>query len=632
MDIKILDSHLREYLDTKATPMEIAKYVSLCGPTFDRTTSKTLSGKTDYIYEIEVTTNRVDAASVVGIAREATAILPQFGIKASLKIDFETKINEGKIKNGLPLKIVSDPKLEKRLTGVVLENIKNWESPKWMKERLGAAGMRSINTVVDITNYVMLTIGHPCHAFDYDKIAKHTIIVRESKKGEKITTFDGKEYSLMGGDILFEDGEGKIIDLPGIMGLKNSVVSKDTKRVLLFFDNNEASKIRRTSMSLGIRTIAATLNEKSVDPELVPTALSLGVDLYKKLCGANIASGVFDIYKNPYKGKNVETSKEFIDKILGVEVDKKRVDELLKALGFSPKWKGDDLNVSVPSFRSEDINIPEDIIEEVARIYGYQNLPSAIMDGSLPDPVYDMPFEFENKLRQTLKALGGTEVLTYSLVSKDMATPQATHAGGQVDKALKLSNPLGSDTEYLRTSLKPSLVNALSENKGAEYPYHIFEIANVYIPNNNALPDEKMMLSGILVNYDFRNARGVIEELFHSLNILEDVNLEIIGDCFYYEYGVCRLRDKLKPKTFTPLPKYPPQIEDMTISIPEETLVGNVIQSIKQASKLVSNVELVDIYERNFTFRIYYQHPDKTLSDKEVQEVRKKIEKKLSAF
>lgn len=612
MDVKILDSHLREYLDTNAKAIDIAKYVSLCGPTFDRTNKL----NKDYLYEIEVTTNRVDTASVIGIAREAAAILPQFGIGAKPKKLPRQKIKVPQI--GLPLILKSDPKLVNRLTAVVIEDIQNWESPQWMKDRLEAAGIRSLNAVVDITNYVMITIGHPSHVFDYDKIKDHTIIVRESKKGEKIITLDGKTHALPGGDIVFVNKDNKIIDLPGIMGTKNSLVSETTKRVLFLFDNNDPVSIRRTSMSLAVRTIAATLNEKGVSSELIPDALNLGVNLFEKICKAKIASKVFDVYPKPYKEKTVLVTREFIEKLLGIAIDKKKVLKLLSSLEFDPKWKGETLEVKIPSFREKDIDIPEDIVEEIARIYGYHNLPSKLMTGELPVPRFDTTFRFEESIRANLKSLGGVEVLTYSLVTAQMAG----------ENALKLKNPLGKDTEYLRTSLKPSLINALKENTGVESAYHLFEIANIYLLKKNDLPEEKMMLGGVLVNYNYREAKGTLEVFFESLNIQKEVSFEQVGkNIYYYQFEILELKEKIKPKTFKPAPKYPPQVEDMTIEIPEGKHVGEVIQSIKQADKLVYSVELVDVYDRKFTFRISYLHPEKTLSDKEVEKVREKIEK-----
>ena len=614
MDIKILDSHLREFLDTKAKPAEIAKYLSLSGPSVERVHKLA----NDYLYDIEITTNRVDSASVVGIAREAAAILPQFGVPAKLKTPKRKNLKLG-IDKVLPLTLKSDPRLVKRLTGIVISDIKNWDSPKYIKDRLLAAGIRSLNAVVDITNYVMITIGHPSHAFDYDKIKDHKIIVRESKKGEKIVSLDSKTHTLPGNDIVFEDVDGKIIDLPGIIGTKNSVVSENTENILFFFDNNDAVRIRRTSMSLGIRTMAATLNEKHVDAELIPLALAFGVSLFEKICKAKVTSSIYDVYHKPYKAHEVTTNKIKIEKTLGVTLEKNKITSILKSLDFDPKWQGDTVVVKVPSFRAHDIDIEEDIAEEVARLYGYHNLPSQLMAGELPEPVLNSPFRFEDNLRQTLKNLGGIEILTYSLVTKEMAG----------ENALKLTNPLGSDTEYLRMSLMPSLIEAARNNKGVEGPFHLFEIANVYSARKNALPEEKMTLGGVFINTDYRHAKGIVEALFESLNIKEEIKIKASGNMFLYEFEVTRLSLNRKPKAYIPIPKYPPQIEDMTIEIPEGKLVGEVVKSIKDASKLVQSVELTDIYERKFTFRISYQDPKKTLSDKEVEEVRKKIEKAI---
>lgn len=614
MDIKILDSHLREYLDTNATPTEIAKYVTLSGPTFDRTHKQSR----DILYEIEVTTNRIDAASVYGIAREAAAILPQHKLKSTLKnldpIDFKLKV-----KNPLPLTLKNNPKLANRLTGIVLGDIKNWYSPSWMIERLEAAGLRSLNAVVDITNYVMITLGHPCHAFDYDKIKDGTLIVRESKKGETITSFDGKTYTLQGGDIVFVNVDDEIIDLPGIIGTKNSIVSSKTKHVLLFFDNLDPVRIRKTSMNLGIRTMAATFNEKNVDPEFFPYALNLGVDLFKNICKAELKSPIYDVYSNKVTPKQIKTTRSFIKQILGVDIDNQKINEILSALGFKTTIKGDEILVTVPTFRAHDIEAKEDIVEEIARVYGYQNLPSKLMSGDFPEPMFDDKFKFEEKIRQSLKSLGGAEILTYSLVSKDMAG----------DNSLKLTNPLGSDTECLRTRLLPSLINATKNNVSVEAPFHLFEIGNIFKPVKNDLPNETMMVGGIMKNYDYRHAKGVLEAFFESLNISMAPELKILDNAFYYEYEVSLLKSNVKPKKYVPIQKYPPQIEDITISIPEGTKTGSIIQSIKLASKLVSKVELVDIYERNFTFRVYYQDPDKTLSDNEVEVIRKKIEKQI---
>ena len=290
MDIKILDSHLREYLHTKAKPFDIAKAMSLSSASIERVEPM----GDDFLYSVEVTTNRPDMVSVYGLAREAAAVLPSFGFDATLK-KLELPEVKRETKESAPMTVVNDETLVKRIMGVVLE-VRMGKSPAYITKRLEAAGIRSLNNIIDVTNYVMLEIGHPCHAFDYDRLTTHKLIIRPSKKGEKLVTLDKKEHTLAGGDIVADDGANQIVDLLGIMGTANSVVTDQTKRVLFFFDNNDPWKIRKTSMGLAIRTDAAALNEKGIDPELAQTALLRGVQLYKEVAHAKVASDVIDIY------------------------------------------------------------------------------------------------------------------------------------------------------------------------------------------------------------------------------------------------------------------------------------------------------------------------------------------------
>lgn len=640
MNIQILDSWLREYLITQATPKQIAEKLSLCGPSVE----KIQKYENDWLYDIEITTNRVDMMSVYGIAREASAILKQFGIKANLKrYSFGTPKIPSK---SLPLTIKSDKNLIYRTMGVILTDIKNWQSPGWMATRLNASGIRSLNSVVDITNYVMTELGHPMHVFDYDKIPKSTIIIRESKKGEKIVSLENKEYSLAGGDIVFQATNGAIIDLPGIIGTKNSVVSNNTKRVLFFIDNNDPVRIRKSSMSLAIRTVAANLNEKGVDPELGKVSMLRAIELAQKITKARVASKIYDNYVLVNKPKTVETTHEFIENRLGIKVDKARISSILNSLEFGSEWSGKKLAVKVPSYRARDISLPEDIVEEIARIYGYHNIPSILMGGKIPDPPENTPFEFEMKIKQSLKSLGGIEVYTLSLVSK-----QDVAIG-----SLKLTNPLGADSEYLRTTLAPSLIKAASQNLGEREPYHLFEMANIYKPQKGNLPEEKMTLGGVFSNYEYREAKGVIEGLLDELRleyqlVQSDQSLflpsrglvvechgEIVGkfgitinvNIIYYEFEIEKLRKNYKNVSlYKPIPKYPPQIEDITFTLPEKTRVGDIISLIVSVDKSTNSVELTDIYKNSYTFRIYYQDPDKTLNNEDVKTIRENFLKKL---
>lgn len=634
MNILIPHSWLSEFLDTNAKPAKIAECLSLCGPSVE----KLEKAGDDWVYDVEVTTNRVDMMSVYGIAREAAVILPQFGYKAKLK---KLRFPSPETGKGLDIKIVNNTALCKRILAIKLGNVELGSSPFWLASRLSKVGQRPLNNAIDITNYVMWEIGHPIHVFDYDRIKNKKILVRVAKKGEKLVTLDGEKYTLNGGEVVFDDGAGEIIDLPGIMGTANTVVTPKTKNVLLWIESIDPVRIRQASMDLAIRSQAAILNEKQVDPELGLPAILRAIELFRQVTNATPGSQLVDIYPLPYKVKKISSSKEFIDQRLGVNISKGEIKKILAGLEFEANWAGDNLRVGVPSFRAHDVTIPEDIIEEVARIYGYHNLPSKLMQGAIPDLAPDTPFDFEIKLKNILKGWGGIEVYTLSMVSKD-----------SVEKsALKLINPLGAESEYLRTSLKPSLVQAANQNSGEKEPFHLFEIANVYLPKKVSLPEEKMVLAGIFSNYDYRGAKGIIESMLTELNIkagfvqkdykdfLPNQRVEInensrtLGQFgtlesgyIYYEFEVEYLRAAARVvSAFKPLPKYPAQIEDITLVLPERTRVGEVIQSIISTSKLIQNIELTDIYEDFYTFRLWYQHPKKTLTDKEVEEIRNKL-------
>ncbi|MBX4205820.1 phenylalanine--tRNA ligase subunit beta [Candidatus Microgenomates bacterium] len=639
MDILVPDNWLRQFLKTKATKDDIAKYLSLSGPSVERI----LNPDKYPTYAIEVTTNRVDSASVYGIAREASAILPRFGIKAEL-LPLKIKSQQKLSKKAPYLKLDVDFNLCTRSTAILIQDVEVKPSPKHIQERLIAVGVRPINNVVDISNYIMHELGQPMHTFDYDKIGKSQMVLRESKRGEKIITLDGLSYTLSDGDIAIEDGNGIIIDLPGIMGGQNSMVDEKTKNVLLFVQTYEPAHIRKTSMQLAKRSESSSLYEKGLDPELVEQATRQAIDLFVELTNGKPEKQILDIYPKPYKTKAINLSKGFIEERLGIQLTKPQITDTLVPLGFGVTWQKDNLEVSIPSYRTKDVDIPEDIVEEVARIYGYYNIPNKIMSGELPVIHLDTPFRFETKVRNFLKGVGGVEIYTLSLVSKDQIN----------EKSLKLKNPLGTDTEYLRTSLRPSLVKALEDNSHIKDSFFLYELSNVYIPRNSDLPQEKMYLGVIFSKFSYKQAKGILEALLDELNIvykleIKDSDLfepghrlvvttkEEIGQFgvlssgeTYFDLDLENLKNYSRDVTaFKPLAKYPAQIEDITFVLPEKTMVGQVISSIKE-EKLIPEVELKDIYNDSYTFRFWYQNPDKTLINKEVEKIRQKVIKNLS--
>lgn len=643
MNIKILDSWLREHIKTKATPEKIAEVLSLTSVSVERIEKV----DNDFVYDIEVTTNRPDVMSVTGVAREAAAALSQFGIEAQF-IDYKPKNENKKIADGLPITIKNNDKLVGRICAVVLKVNLN-DSPDFIKKRLEASGIRSLNNIIDVTNYVMREIGHPTHVFDYDRLTNHTLIIREAKKGEKVTTLDKKTHTLMGGDIVADNGKGEIVDLLGIMGTANSVVTNDTKTILFFIDNNEATHIRKTSMSLSIRTEAAVLNEKGVDPELAMTALNYGIELFKKVADGIIASSIIDIYPKTVKTKTITVSKEKIDSVLGISIPLQIDVQILASLGFITIIKNNTITVKIPSWRANDVQIEEDIIEEIARIYGYSKLSITLPPVSYVEH-YNLEknnFYWENRVKNALKYWGFTEVYTYSLVSEELLE-------GPTTDAVTLANPLTEDMTYLRRTIVPSLLQVMHENKNFT-DIKIFEIANVYHKTNeNNLPLEIQMLSVLIKKekISFYEAKGVLEQLLSDLGIKKLIfkknndggnkaNIFIDNDCIGdieilqdniidFEINFEKVLNYVtSKKTYTPISKYPPLMEDVTLTINDTVSFEKIVNTIKQQSVLVEDVCLIDVFKNKKTFRITYRDSNENLTSERVAKEREKIYKEL---
>lgn len=597
MQILIPDSWLREYLQTDAKPKDIQKALSLCGPSVERMHK----AGNDYVYDIEVTTNRVDMMSIYGIAREATAILPRFGHSAKLLSDpFETKLSFKTSPTVDYLKTKIDPNLCSRFSAVLIKNVNVKKSPEWLIKKLELTGMRGLNNVIDISNLLMHELGQPIHTFDYDKITGHTMILRESRAGESLTTLDSKTHKLPGGDIIIEDGSKKIIDLCGIMGGLNSAVDEHTKNVLLFVQTYEPVHIRKTSMSLAHRTNAAVLFEKGLPVESVLPTMEKGIQLFKQLTGGESEQIALDIVNKKSSPKTVAATPDFINTRLGIQLKSQEISNILASLGFSPE---------VPWWRKNDINIPEDIIEEVARIYGYHNLPSHLMSGPLPtNRANDAEFYWVSRIKSALVHWGFTETYTYSLTSKDTG--------------LKLKNPLSSDWTYLRTSLSHSQV--ISENLGRVKELNLFEVSNVYQPRKNDLPVEELHLTLSTTNTDFLKLKGTIEALQTELG--NNFSFEIFTHPMYISCEINLI--KVLPmatqlRKFTPISKFSPVIEDINVTLTAK--YDTLINQIKKISPLIRQVDLIDKYGDKLTLRLTFHSDTKQLSSSDLTGIRETL-------
>ncbi len=641
MNIKIVDSWLREFLETNASAYDIARELSLASVSVEKT--EKIDG--EYIYNIEVTTNRVDLMSVSGIAREAAAILSEQGVPA--KYNTPKTLNPPKTDISFPIEIKNDPALVNRIMAAVLE-VEIGQSPKQIKDKLELSGIRSLNNLIDVTNYVMREIGHPAHVFDFDLLTNKKIVIRESKQGEEVITLDGKKYRLFGGDIVADDGTGQIIDLLGVMGTANSVVAENTKRILFFLDNNNPQRIRRTSMNLGIRTEAAIINEKGIDPNLLEIAFKRGIELYQKIAKGKVVSQVLDIYPNRPKSQTIKVSNNKLSKIIGIKIEPNKPSEILERLGFEVERTNDYLDVRVPTIRSNDILIEEDVIEEIARVFGYHKLssviPSFLNNKTVP---YANLFYFEKRVKNALKYWGYTEVYSYSLISEDLYE-------GPIEKAIKLKNPLSEDMLHLRNSLIPSLLQIVENNKSREV-IRIFELANTYHKNLPKLPKETLMLAGVVKkhNVSFFEIKGLIETLFEDLGIrnyklkqrkespgadvflggIEIGYIEILNNKtidFELNFDEILKFANIK-KVYEPLAKFPPVIEDLTLVLDENIKTEEVIEEIKLQSSLILEVSFKDQFDFSKTFHIIYQSRDQNLTKGDVSKIREGIVKAVSA-
>ncbi|MCX6731938.1 MAG: phenylalanine--tRNA ligase subunit beta [Candidatus Roizmanbacteria bacterium] len=655
MNIKITHNWLLDYLDTDATPVEIQKYLSLCGPSVERI--EEVNG--EIVYDIEITTNRIDTASVLGIAREAAAILPQFGKKAILK---KKELSQPIVsKTIMPISITDPSGVCRRLLGIVMEVDGVGKSPEYISKRLTAIDMRSLNNIVDVTNYVMTEIGHPTHVFDYDRIETHNLILRHAKKGEEIVTLDEKKYNLDETDIIIDDGTGKVIDLPGIMGTANSVVTNNTKRILFFIESNDPVSIRRTSMRYGIRTMASTINEKNPDSELALTAFLRGIELFKEVADAKVVSPLIDIYPKKAEQIEIKTSKSFIDAKVGVEIPLKTIVSILTNLEFTVSTQeNDELIITVPTHRISDVTIPEDIVEEVARVYGYFAIPSVLQ---LPAYVTqpkdtELLFYYQYVVKSYLKHRGYTEVMNYSATSKELLQQF------EVDKVehLYITNSISEDIKYLRQSLIPSLVKNVKQNEGFAKEHKLFELAKTYIPSDS-LPIEENKLS-ICTSVSLDELKSILIGLMKELNIEFDfkegsTNIHLMpsvageltqGKIQFGSFGqvkpiLCRNLGLEAPvyvaelsfvdliQTARVMPNYKSfsQYAHIThdITIKKDKTFAELKKNAFSASNKLISLSLLSTYKDTITLRLEFTDSTKNLTEEEVKREVEAVQKYL---
>jgi len=642
-------SWLKDYVDIKLPLKELMWKMTEAGLTCEA--SQNVDG--DTVLDVEVTANRPDWMSVLGVAREVAAIQ---GVNFK-----EPKIEKIPAPSAkFPIDLVPDFKLFDRWSAIVIKGVKVGPSPDWLQKRIKLMGHSPINNIIDITNFVMYELGMPMHAFDYDEIAGQIMSVQLSKGGEEFTSVDEISYNLPKDAIIIKDSE-RLIDLAGIKGGLNSGIKESTKNILLHVTINNPVLVRRTSIAMGLRSEASAIYERGPDRGGTIRALERGVDLILKHAGGEVASKTIDIKKENFLPKKLNLSFERLEKVLGIKISDKEVMNILSKLGLNPKVGKLCVSCLIPTYRG-DIKIEEDLIEEVARIYGYNKFPLTIPEGRISVekvPEYYFDDSMIVKIKNIFAASGYSEAKNLSLISKDMID------NFQMDEPshFRITNPVSLEYEYMRVSLVPELVTSIKIN--SQPNIKLFEIDKAYTKTVEGA-SEKYKVAAVFVGENFRKFKSVVDLLlerlsFENYEIEFDTDrpymhqshsgtikigskvlgyfgevspivlskLEIKSNVFCFEFDLEVLKDSSTVKSFNQISSNPAQIEDLTLKFPAKTRVGEVIKLIGNSSKLITDVLLKDSYNDSYTFRVWFQDANKTLTNSDVEKVRLEIVKKL---
>ena len=622
-------------------------------------------GNDDTVVEFEITNNRPDCYSIIGLARESAAAFN----KTMRHHDPVVKGSDaGSIYEHLDVEVPAE-NLCNRYTSRMVANVKIGPSPKWLRQRLRANGVRPINNIVDITNYVMLEYGQPMHAFDYRYVSSGKIIVREAEEGETLTTLDGVQRNLKPGMLVIAD-ETRAIGLAGIMGGENSEIMDDTTMVVFESANFDGTSIRQTALALGMRTEASGKFEKKLDPMMTVPAVERACELVEMLNAGDVLDGIIDIINYVPQPKTLELEPEKINKLLGTNISEADMVSYLNRLEIPVEGR----TIHVPSFRP-DLNLMADIAEEVARIYGYNEIPVTDFKTSTQGG-YSKEMKLENKAGQQCRAMGYSEIITYSFVSPSIFDNIRIPADSALRNCLKIKNPLGEDTSIMRTIALPSMLEILGRNRNYQNKsVKLYEMAKIYLPvAGQVLPEEpKMLVLGTYgPNVSFFTLKGELEAVFANLRTkkvsytavsdnpsyhpgrcakvtIDGVDVGFLGqvhplvaqnydlDCEVYcaEVSFTKVLDLLLPDvTYTPLPKYPSVTRDLSFVCDEAVTVGQAEEVIASAGgKLLRSVKLFDIYrgsnigegKKSLAFSMELRADDRTLTDTDSEGVMRKV-------
>lgn len=625
------------------------------------------------ILDFEITSNRPDCLSILGMARETAAT-----IRSTYKMPNFTYVvkNSANINDELKVEVKDD--LCRRYMARGVKNVKVAPSPSWMQERLLEAGVRPINNIVDITNFVMLELGEPMHAFDKREIKSNKIVVSRANQGEKFTTLDEIERELDESFLCIKD-DNNTIALAGIMGGLNSEIKEDTKEVVFECANFDGTNIRVNAKKLNLRTESSSRFEKDIDPNLAALALDRACALIEELECGEIMEGTIDIYNNKKEIGSIKVDSNWINTFLGTDISKEEMKRCLDSLDLDTAIEGENLIVTIPTFRI-DIAIKEDIAEEIARIYGYDNIPTTIFKVSTErEPKYKSELLTENVI-DTMISSGLNQSISYSFVSPKVFDKIKLPMDSELRNVVKIKNPLGEDYSVMRTTTIHSMMESLGRNYSRNNDYvRLFEVGKVYIPNEDEtkLPKERNVLTiGIYGECDYLHIKGIVENVIDGLgvtkvsyvresenpsyhpgktaalmvgkskagvlgeihpDVTEEYGVDI--DCYIAELDLDVLFDNAEViKSYKPLPKFPAVTRDIALLVNDEVLVQEIEDTIRRAGgNLVEKVKLFDIYKgaqipegkKSIAYAIAYRDEKKTLTDKDVNKVHDKILRSL---
>lgn len=673
-------SWLKDYINPELTPVQIGNTLTLLGLEVDSIEDIEAKPTIDSLYEVSLTPNLGHCASLIGIARELSAAtgkavcVPRIVVKedSNEQIAQQARV-EIKDKKGCP-----------RYTCRLIKDVVIGPSPEWLQRRLEACGMRSVNNVVDVVNYVVMELGHPLHAFDYDTLEGRELVVRSAVDGERFVTLDEKERLLADGDILICD-KTKPVALAGIMGGLNSEVSDRTRNVLLESAYFRPGTIRKTSKRLGLATDASKRFERGCDPNQLIKALDRAAMLLQEIAGGSVVSGVIDVSSESFPERHVTCRLSRINHLLGTQLGVSEVETIFKRLALPAHWNGQDVfNVVVPTYRV-DIKEEVDLIEEVARIYGFENIEKSVgrpfyQASSIP---HTPAFLFEREVRERLIAEGLQEFVTCDLIGPTLTAIVKENLMPE-DAIVRVLNPTSIEQSILRTSLLPGLLQVAKYNEDHQsHDISGFEIGRIHFKEGENYKEQTVV--GILLmgksrphywgdkpcEVDFFDLKGLIENVLDELNV-KNISFKVsdyptlhsgrqasvfvneleIGSLGEVHPSIVRrldvpqriyfaelsLQDLIQVRQaeqkMEPLPIYPSSDRDWTVTLPETTPIESLFSAIRGlGSSLLEEVSLIDIYRsdklgaglKNVTFHFVYRDREKTIEQEAVDAEHKRI-------